>query len=344
MPEFSRRSIFVLLPFFLWGTAMVAMKGILPHTTPMFVAAVRLVPAGLLLVGLAAALGRPQPRGWQAWSWIGLFALTDATLFQGCLAAGLERTGAGLGSLLIDSQPLAVAVLAALLYKERLRPAAIAGLAIGLAGIGFIGLPPQILAAIGQGDILTALREGVFTLGEWLMLGASLSMAVGTILIRPVVRYADPVAATGWHMVLGGLPLLVFSAGFESGQLGLSMGEWLAMAYATIFGSAIAYGSFFYFASTGSLTTLSALTFSTPVFALMFSRLLLGETLRLPQWVGVALTLLSIYLVTAQPEAPTATAPPAIPPGTETPFAPPADGTILPPTDRVLAADVLAGE
>ena len=36
-------------PFFLWGTSMVAMKEVLPATSPLFVASVRLVPAGLIL-------------------------------------------------------------------------------------------------------------------------------------------------------------------------------------------------------------------------------------------------------------------------------------------------------
>ncbi|MFN5966477.1 MAG: DMT family transporter, partial [Pseudanabaena sp.] len=77
----------------------------------------------------------------------------------------------------------------------------------------------------------------------------------------------------------------------------ISAWGWLGMAYMAIMGSAIAYGLFFFFASSGSLTTLSALTFSTPVFALMFSSLFLGENLTLVQWIGVILTLTSIYLV-----------------------------------------------
>ena len=39
------------------------------------------------------------------------------------------------------------------------------------------------------------------------------------------------------------------------------------------------------------------MTFSTPVFALMFSNLLLDEDLTKVQWLGVVLTLSSIYLV-----------------------------------------------
>jgi hypothetical protein len=64
-----------------------------------------------------------------------------------------------------------------------------------------------------------------------------------------------------------------------------------------VFGSAIAYGLFFYFASSGSLTSLSSLTFLTPVFALLFGNLFLGEVLNPLQSLGVGLTLVSIYLI-----------------------------------------------
>lgn len=130
------------------------------------------------------------------------------------------------------------------------------------------------------------------------MLLAALSMAVGTVMIRFVCRYADPVTATGWHMILGGLPLFALCAGVESQQwVDLDPARWMALGYSTVFGSAIAYGLFFYFASSGSLTSLSSLTFLTPVFALLFGNLFLGEVLSPLQWVGVCLTLISIYLI-----------------------------------------------
>ncbi len=302
--ELTRQSPLIIAPFFLWGTAMVVMKALLPQTSPMFMAAVRLIPAGALLILGAAYFGRQQPKGWQAWLWISLFALVDGTMFQGFLAQGLVRTNAGLGSLLIDSQPLAVAVLAAVLYKEKIGIGATFGLFVGVIGIGLIGLPSELMTALLAGDFATVLQAGVFTLGEWFMLGASLSMAIGTILIRPVVRYADPVMATGWHMIIGGLPLLLLSTQIEQNQWqDLSAWGWLGMAYMAIMGSAIAYGLFFLFASSGSLTTLSALTFSTPVFALMFSSLFLGENLTLMQWIGVILTVSSIYLVSMRGSA-----------------------------------------
>jgi drug/metabolite transporter (DMT)-like permease len=293
-------SILLISPFFLWGTAMVAMKGVIPHTTPLFMAGIRLLPAGILVLIAAAFLGRPQPKSWQAWLWIALFALMDGTLFQGFLAEGLNRTGAGLGSVIIDSQPLAVALMSAWLFKEVIGIWGWLGLSLGIAGISLIGLPDRWFYDLFEHHTLNIsfTWQGLFDSGEWLMLLASLSMAVGTVMIRFVCRHADPVTATGWHMIFGGLPLFLGSGLWESGQWQtIDLQGWLALTYATVFGSAIAYGVFFSLASKGNLTSLSSLTFLTPVFALTFGNLFLGEMLSLLQWIGVSLTLVSIYLI-----------------------------------------------
>ncbi|MBN3941282.1 MAG: EamA family transporter [Nostoc sp.] len=292
--------LLLIAPFFLWGTAMVAMKGVIPHTTPLFMAGVRLIPAGMLILIAAAFMGKPQPKGWAAWLWIALFALVDGTLFQGFLAEGLVRTSAGLGSVMIDSQPLAVALLSLWLFQEHIGFWGWLGLGLGVTGISLIGLPDEwILHFFDSGANMTIGNwQDLFASGEWLMLLAALSMAVGTVLIRFVCRHADPVSATGWHMILGGLPLWEISSVVESQQWeNLGGSDFMALGYATVFGSAIAYGLFFYFASSGSLTSLSSLTFLTPVFALLFGNLFLSEVLSPLQWVGVFLTLISIYLI-----------------------------------------------
>ena len=292
--------LFLIAPFFLWGTAMVAMKGVMPHTTPFFVAGWRLVPAGLLILIFTTFQGRPGPQTWKAWLWIAIFALVDGALFQGFLAEGLERTGAGLGSVMIDSQPLAVAILSLWLFQDKILFWGWLGLIIGVGGISLIGLPDELILS-GFNPETAGVAWGLdhlFQNGEWLMLLASLSMAVGTVLVRWVCRHCDPVVATGWHMIIGGLPLFALSGVLESEQwTHLTAPDWLALGYSTVFGSAIAYGLFFYFASSGSLTSLSSLTFLTPVFALLFGNLFLGEVLSPLQSLGVGLTLVSIYLV-----------------------------------------------
>ncbi|TYI49760.1 hypothetical protein E1A91_D12G056900v1 [Gossypium mustelinum] len=253
-------------PFFFWGTAMVAMKEVLPKAGPFFVASFRLIPAGLLLVAFANSKGKPLPSGLTAWLSIALFALVDAACFQGFLAQGLQRTSAGLGSVIIDSQPLTVAVLASFLFNESIGLVGASGLVLGVVGLLLLEVPAL------------SLDDSNFSLwgsGEWWMLLAAQSMAVGTVMVRWVSKYSDPIMATGWHMIIGGLPLLgisilnhdpVFSGSFQE----LSASDLLALFYTSIFGSAISYGVFFYSATKGSLTKLSSLTFLTPMFASIF--------------------------------------------------------------------------
>lgn len=294
------KALLLIAPFFFWGTAMVAMKGVIPYTTPFFMAGVRLVPAGILVLLVSLILKLPQPKTWQGWLWILAFALVDGAMFQGFLAQGIVKTGAGLGSVMIDSQPLAVALLSSFLFGEVIGLWGWLGLGIGVLGISLIGLPDQWIYSLLRGNFSTVDFNwlDLFNNGEWLMLLASLSMATGTVMIYYVSRYTNPVVATGWHMIIGGLPLFGLSWLQESQQWQyIAVEGWLALGYATIFGSALSYGIFFYLASKGNLTSLSALTFLTPIFALLFGTILLSEVLSIIQSGGVFLTIISIYLI-----------------------------------------------
>jgi drug/metabolite transporter (DMT)-like permease len=330
-------TLVLLLPFFLWGTSMVgaraavcrarrvsssraplppplppprqvALKVVLPATSPLFVAAVRLLPSGLALVLFASLRGRPQPSGAPAWAAVALFGLVDGTLFQGCLAEGLQRTSAGLGSVIIDSQPLTVALLAAWLFGERVSPLAAVGLLMGLAGLLVLELPAGGSGGAGARELLAASfasGPALWERGEWWMLLAAQAMAVGTVMSRYVMGMGvDSVMATGWHMVLGGAPLLALSLAREPELYarlaadGLPAADVALLGYASLLGGALAYAAYFNAAATGSLVRLSSLTFLTPVFAAGAGFLALGETLTAQQLAGAAITLAGITLVT----------------------------------------------
>ncbi|KAH9290102.1 hypothetical protein KI387_034219 [Taxus chinensis] len=216
-------TLLLISPFFFWGTAMVAMKEVLPKTGPLFVAAVRLIPAGLLLISFAQYNGKKQPSGFMSWLSLALFGLVDAACFQGFLAEGLKRTSAGLGSVIIDSQPLTVAVLAAILFGESIGTVGAAGLVLGVIGLLLLEVPTLngtdiSETVVSQSAVFQQNFTSLLGSGEWWMLLAAQSMAIGTVMVRWVCKYSDPVMATGWeyHQLSLFLPKVEESSGTSS--------------------------------------------------------------------------------------------------------------------------------
>ncbi len=290
--------LLMVLPFALWGSAMAAMAPLVQSAGPEFVAISRLFPAGVVVLFAVFILKRPLWISKIDFGWFLIFSIIDGSLFQFCLARGLVETGAGLGSVFIDSQPLIVALLARTIFGDPINPIGWVGLILGLGGIICIGISPDLLSHW----FLMSQRASDFDLfnhGQGWMLCAAIAMALGTVLIRFTCKESDPIAVTGWHMVCGSFPLAILHFFDNKWPLvpSWSFHEWSLMAYSTLLGSALAYGLFFWFASKKELTSFSSLAFLTPVFAIASGGIWLGERLDLLQWVGVFFVLFSVFLV-----------------------------------------------
>ena len=288
----------MILPFALWGTSMAAMTPLVSSAGPEFVASLRLLPAGILVLITTYFLKRDLKIYRCDIKWFVVFTIVDATFFQLFLTYGISKTGAGLGSVLIDSQPLLVALLARAIFGNLINPIGWLGLLFGLGGIVFLGFPKEFLEKWWlMSD--TNLGDIQFNIGEAWMLAAALAMALGTILIRFTCKKSDPVAVTGWHMVFGSFPLII-KYSIETNLQSFptwSLNDWGLMSFASIFGGAIAYGLFFYFANNKEITGFSTLAFLTPVFALLSGGVWLNERLTSIQWVGVFFVLASVFFV-----------------------------------------------
>jgi len=288
----------MILPFALWGTSMAAMTPLVSSAGPEFVASLRLLPAGILVLITTYLLKRDLRIYRCDLKWFFVFTIVDATFFQFFLTYGIEKTGAGLGSVLIDSQPLLVAILARAIFGNLIKPIGWLGLLFGLGGIVLLGVPQEFLSNWWLMSE-NAMNDVAFNFGEFWMLAASLAMATGTILIRFTCTKSDPVAVTGWHMVLGSVPLIFKHCLQSNFQIipNWSVFDWGLMTFASIFGGAIAYGLFFYFANNKEITGFSTLAFLTPVFALLSGGFWLDERLTILQWIGVVFVLISVFFV-----------------------------------------------
>ena len=293
MPQ---RWILMVLPFALWGSSMVAMKLVLGHVDSWTVACLRILPAGLAMLLLLPMGGISLVVAREDWGWLALFSLVDVTCAQGLLSAGLQTTGAGLSSVLIDTQPLLVALLARQVFGEAINPVGWLGLLMGLGGVACLGLPEPLLQNLWlQGPALVGLP---WNGGVALLLGSAVSMACGAVLCRFAARQSHVLSVTAWHLLLGGLPLLGISAWQGSAFHALLPRDWGLMAYASGGGTALGYGLFFWFVTRRELTGFTALTFLTPVFALACGWLVQDERLETTQWIGVLLALVAVTLIT----------------------------------------------
>ena len=286
----------MVLPFALWGSSMVAMKLVLGHVDPWTVAWLRILPAALAMVLVLPVVGVSLAVAREDWGWLALFSLVDVSCAQALLGAGLQTTGPGLSSVLIDTQPLLVALLARQVFGEAINPVGWLGLLTGLGGVACLGLPGPLLQNLWlQGPALGSLP---WNGGVALLLGSAMAMACGVVLCRFAARQSHVLSVTAWHLLLGGLPLLGISAWQSSGLQSLAPQDWWLMAYASGGGTALGYGLFFWFVTQRELTGFTALTFLTPVFALACGWLVQHEHLETTQWIGVLLALVAVTLIT----------------------------------------------
>lgn len=260
-----------------WGTSYAVATEFLPGFDPFLVAALRALPAGLLLIAWSRA--RP-PRGW----WLRTFVLgtLNIGLFFGLLFFAAYRLPGGVVATVGAVQPLVVMLLSRVVMGEQLRPAA-----IGCALAGFVGVA-----------LLVATPTQAFdTLGLVAAFGAALSMASGIVLTK---RWGVPMpltAYTGWQLVAGGLVLAVVAAVRIDVPPAFDPRAFVGLGWLALVGAALAYRLWFRgLQKLRHAWQVSILGLLSPLIAVTIGWLLLGQSLTPLQLLGAALVAASVVL------------------------------------------------
>jgi probable blue pigment (indigoidine) exporter len=266
-----------------WGAAYVPSAWLVESWPPLLAAGARLTLAGLAVLGLLAALGRPlRPGlgpGGVAW-----LALTQTVLFYAATFWGIAQAGAGLAAVLANTDPLFVAALAALFLDERLGRAQWAGLAIGLVGAGVV---------VWEGPAWPPALSG----SALVVVGGALAWSLGTVAAARGLRgRADPLALAGWQMTLGGLALLGAAALLEGGAA-LGSRELALVVGLALVGSAAPAALFYLALVRAPAAEVSAWFFLVPVVGVGSAWPLLGEQPGVRLWVGLAAVTGGLWLV-----------------------------------------------
>ena len=172
----------------IWGTTYIVTTEWLPVDHPLFIAMMRALPIGIVL---SLAL-RQWPRGiW--WYRSAVLGFLNIGLFFVLLFIAATRLPGGLTATIGSIQPMVVLALAWIILKER--PTLHK---LGFAMLGVVGVALLVLTQFARLD-----RLGVLAI-----LGATVSMAGGTVLTKKWGRPVSLLSFTAWQLVAGGLFLL----------------------------------------------------------------------------------------------------------------------------------------
>ncbi len=269
-----------------WGLQQILVKSIMDEVAPLFQASLRCMGACVLLMVWCRVKGiRLFERDGTLWAGLLAGALFAAEF--ACIYLGLRYTAASRLTVFLYTSPFWVAALVPLFVKsERLRPLQWLGMACAFVAVAF------------------AMREGLSTgngsaLGDLLGLAAGALWGLTTVSIRANnLTRISPEKLLFYQIAVTAVavPWISLALG-ESWNLQWSSLAWGSMLAQTVIGAFASYLAWMWMLGRYPATKISVFVFLTPLFALLFGTLLLGESATPTLLMALGLVAVGIVLV-----------------------------------------------
>lgn len=280
----SRDLAELLLLAAIWGGSFLLMRIAAPDFGPFALIELRVGLAALVLIpilgiqgGLPLLFGR-----WMALSAVGLTA--SALPFVLYAWATLSVT-AGFASIVNATTPMFTALVAWAWLRDKLTPASMVGLLVGILGVVILVWGTVSFKPGGSGWAVAA------------CLGATLSYGVAGSLTKRYLTGVPPmVTATGSQLYAAILLLPLAIAYWPQHSPPVSV--WAAAALLAVACSGLAYVLFFRLMARVGPTRAVTVTFLIPVFGMLWGALFLDEQITLRMIAGCAVILLGTGLAT----------------------------------------------
>lgn len=269
-PSHGRLYALLILMILLWGGNFVVGKIALRSFPPLFVAGLRAVLSGIMILPVYFwDIRRPQTRApWTAQEipQLLLAGVVGVVLNQVLFVFGLSRTSAAHAAIVASMMPMIALLLASIAGHERIGPVKIAGVALAASGVALLQIGrnsahgPSLL-----GDLFILLS--VFALAAYTVFGKSVAMRHGSITVNT------------FAYVGGGLLILpaVFWQGARMDLGAVGIAPWLSVLYMALFPSVIAYLIYGYALQHLPASRVSAFSYLQPLFATSLAAIFLHE-------------------------------------------------------------------
>lgn len=288
----SRRSLLdLVLLAAVWGVSWPAMRTAAPAIGATGTAWTRMILAVAALVLYAAWRDRPALRPGPLLRYVPL-SLFNAAIPLVLTPLALTHLTASYGSVLNAGTPLFSALFASLLLGQEIRREQIGGMLGGIVGVALVvGLSPIPL------DLTTFLSIGAIMTG-------SVCYAFAAVWTRRSFARESGMRIAVWQQIIALALLTPMITVFNPGApRTLDTGWPIILSIVALGVVCTAMGYLWYFALIKEIgpTLTSTVTILIPIFGLLWSALLLGETITLGSLVGMVVVLGSVWFVIGRP-------------------------------------------
>jgi len=273
-------AIFVLL----WSTGFIGAKFGIPHADPLTFLLVRYLSVLALMLPLAWWARAPWPADAGTVFHLAVSGILIHGVYLGGVFVSLSHgLPTGIVSLLVGLQPLLTALLAVLLFRERVRPGQWLGLVLGLAGSAIV-----LSGRMDAASVLTGVPTALLAL---------FGITIGTLYQKRFCPHFDWRSGTSIQFLAALIATLPVALLTEHLRI-----EWtgefaFALAWLVFVLSIGAIGLLNHLIRTGSAVHVASLFYLVPPSTALIAWFAFGESFTLLQTVGLVVAVTGVALV-----------------------------------------------
>ena len=288
-PGVSTTDLLLVLMAFIWGVNVAVVKYGTIHLPPLAYNGVRVSIAAIALFAIGASLRERWPARRDVLALLMLGTLGNG-LYQLFFIQGVAHTRAGNAALVLAAMPALVAVVGWLRGVERIRPRAMLGIAVSIAGMAIVVVGTAPLA-VGESTLL----------GDLLVLSGCICWALFTVLLNPYAKRVNAIHVSAITMTGGAIPLLLVGAPAiaRTDWLAVPGKVWAAIVFSGLGALVIAYLCWYRGIKVLGPTRTSMYGNLQPIVALLFAWILLHEVPTVLQGIGAASIITGLLMTRA---------------------------------------------
>lgn len=270
----------IILTTFLMGSSFAIGKIGLNYSSPLVLAGLRFLLAGIIMAVIIKLLKRKQPSSLKNWGQVAIIGTLQTAGVMGCIFISLRTISASESSILTFMNPLLVIIFGTLFLGIKYKWYQWGGVALGFLGVG--------ITLGGINDFKIGIVFGALSAVFW---------ATSTLLVNKWGVNFDTWSLSAYQMLFGGALLLLLSLVLENPYFIVNKNSMFILLWLIIMSSIVQFAVWYFLLQNGEPGKTSSYLFLAPFFGVLTGSVLLDEPISYSLIVGGVFILTGIYLV-----------------------------------------------